>query len=70
MKTGTILCLATFILGALLSLMQLWFQPMAGEFYVKIMMTLGVVFVVVLGTTLASREFFENQKLKESGHID
>ena len=51
-------------------MMQLWFEPMAAEFYVKIMMTLGVVFVVVLGTTLASREFLENQKLRDSGHVD
>ena len=70
MKAGTILCLATFILGSLLSLLQLWFEPLSAEIFFKVITTLAVVFVVVLGTTLASREYLQNQKLRESGHID
>jgi len=69
MRVGSIICLAVFILGALASLVQLWFTPMSAEFYSKTMVTLGVVFVVVLGTTLVMREFFESQELKDSGHI-
>lgn len=70
MKTGTIICIATFILGSLLSILQLWFELIPAEIFVKAMITLGVVFVVVLGTTLASREYIENKKLRNSGHID
>lgn len=70
MKTGTIICVATFILGSLLAILQLWFEPMSAEVFGKVMITLGVVFVVVLGTTLASREYLENKKLRNSGHID
>ena len=70
MKTGTIICIATFILGSLLSILQLWFEMMPAEIFAKVIITLGVVFVVVLGTTLASREYIENRKLRNSGHID
>ncbi len=70
MKTGTFICVATFILGSLISILQLWFTPMPAEVFVKVIVTLGAVFVVVLGTTLASREYLENQKLRNSGHID
>ncbi len=70
MKTGTITCIATFILGSLLSILQLWFEMMPAEIFAKVIITLGVIFVVVLGTTLASREYLENKKLRNSGHID
>ena len=69
MRTGTIVCLALFILGALLSLLQLWFDMMSAEFFTKTMITLAVVFIVVLGTTLASREYLETKKLRDSGYI-
>ncbi len=70
MKAGTIICVGTFILASLLSILQLWFTLMPAEIFTKVIITLGVVFVVVLGTTLASREYLENQKLRNSGHID
>ncbi len=70
MRLGTNVCIATFVLGALLAILQLWFEPMSAAIFVKVMMTLGVVFVVVLGTTLARREFLEDQRLRDSGHID
>ncbi len=70
MKTGSIICLAIFVLGAILSLTQLWFSPFDVEVFVKIMITLGVIFVVVLGITLVKKEYIENKKMKDSGHID
>lgn len=70
MRAGTIVCIATFILGSLLALAQMWFAPMSAETFVKVEITLGVVFVVVLGTTLAAREFLQNEKLRKSGHLE
>ncbi len=70
MKTGTIICIGTFILGSLLAILQLWFEMMPAEIFAKVIITLGVIFIVVLGTTLASREYLENKKLRNSGHID
>ena len=70
MKTGSIICLVIFVLGAMISLAQLWFSPFDVEVFVKTMITLGVIFVVVLGITLVKKEYIENKKMKDSGHID
>lgn len=70
MKTGSIICLALFILGSLLSLAQLWFEPLTAEVFTKLIVTLVVLFVVVLGITLVRNEYIENKKMKDSGHID
>ncbi len=69
MKTGSIICLALFILGSLLSLAQLWFEPLTAEVFTKLIVTLVILFVVVLGVTLVRNEYIENQKMKDSGHI-
>ena len=43
MKTGSIICLALFILGSLLSLAQLWFEPLTAEVFTKLIVTLVIV---------------------------
>ncbi|WP_415891955.1 hypothetical protein ACMXYN_11575 [Neptuniibacter sp. PT8_73] len=70
MKTGSIICLALFVIGALLSLVQLWFAPLESETFLKVAITLGVIFVVALGITLVKREYIENQSLKKDKFID
>lgn len=70
MKTGSIICLVLFILGSLLSLAQLWFEPLTAEVFTKLIVTLVILFVVVLGITLVRNEYIENKKMKGSGHID
>lgn len=70
MKTGSIICLTLFILGSVLSLAQLWFEPLTAEVFTKLIVTLVILFVVVLGITLVRNEYIENKKMKDSGHID
>lgn len=70
MKTGSIICLALFVLGSLLSLAQLWFEPLTAEVFTKLIVTLVILFVVVLGITLVRNEYIEQKKMKDSGYID
>ena len=70
MRLAAILCSVLFVVGALLFLVQLWFEPMAAEVFIKILITLGVAFVVVLGASLARKEYIENKKMKDSGYLD
>ncbi len=70
MRPGIITCLVTFVLGGVLSMLQLWFGLLPTPFFVKAMVTLSIVFVVTLGVTLVRREFLEDQKLRQSGYID
>lgn len=70
MKTGPMICLGLFVLAALLALLQLWFVPFSAESFTKLMITLGILFVIVLGITLVRREYVEEKKMKEDGYID
>ena len=70
MRTGSIICLALFVLGSLLSLAQLWFEPLTAEVFTKLIVTLVILFVVVLGITLVRNEYIEQKKMKDSGYID
>ncbi len=70
MHTGALVCLAIFVLGALLSLAQLWFMPLSAEVFTKVMITLGVLFVVALAVTLVRREYLAEKKMKDQGYID
>lgn len=70
MRAGSIICLCIFVLGALLSLAQLWFAPLSAEVFSKVLITLGVIFIVVLGITLVRREYISEKKMKDSGFID
>ena len=70
MKIGSIICLIIFIIAASLSLAQMWFSPLDAKMFVKIIITLCVLFVVVLGITLVKKEYLDNKKMKDTGYID
>ena len=70
MRTGSIICLIIFIFGAFLALIQLWFSPIDSAIFSKLIVTLGVIFVVVLGITLVRNEYISNKEMKDDGFID
>ena len=70
MRTGAMICLVLFVAAALLVLLQLWLTPFSAELFTKLLITLGVLFVVALGIALVRREFAEEKKMKDGGYID
>ena len=70
MKVGAIVCLILFICSALLSLLQLWFAPLDSELFFKILITLGVLFVITLGVSLVRREYIDNKEMEKNHYID
>jgi hypothetical protein len=70
MRTGVIACLVTFITGAALMLLQMWFEMLPAEVFAKVMITVGIVFVVLLGITLVRREYLQEESLRQSGHLE
>jgi uncharacterized membrane protein YcjF (UPF0283 family) len=70
MRTGAIICLAIFVIWVVIALMQLWFDLLSGEIFLKLTLTAGALFVVVLGIALVVREYVEEKKLKDDGYID
>ena len=70
MKKGSIICLGIFVLAALLGLLQLWFALLSAELFSKVIITLGVAFVIALVVTLVKKEYIDDKNLKDSGFLD
>lgn len=70
MKIATNICIALFVLIAGLGLMQLWLSAIDGVIFTKLIITLCVLFVVVLGVALARREYVDDKKLKQNDYIE
>lgn len=70
MKIGVLIGLSLFVAWAALALIQLWFQPMTAEIFIKLSISAGVVETVVLIVTLVVREYRSDKELKSKGYID
>ena len=70
MRLGFIICLILFICGALLSLIQLWFTPFDSEIFLKILITIGVLFIVTLGIAIVKKEYISNKEMEKENYID
>lgn len=70
MKTGVIICLSVSTLWAILAIMQLWFELIPADIFMKITITAGVIVTVALVITLAIREYISGKDLKSKNYID
>jgi hypothetical protein len=70
MRAGAIICLVIFITWVIIALLQLWFDLLSGEIFLKLTITAGALFVVVLGISLVVREYIDEKKMKDDGYID
>lgn len=70
MKYGSIVCTALFVMGVLLSLIQIWFSPLSAEIFWKLILTLGGFFIIALGITLVAKEYLSEKEMKKKGYID
>ncbi len=70
MKVGVILCCLIAVAWVALALVQLWFMPLDAALFIKISITAGLLFIVVLVLSLVLREYLTDKKLKDSGHLD
>lgn len=70
MKTGVIICLSVAVVWSCLALLQLWFNVVSAEVFIKLSITAGVIGIIVLLVTLAIREYLVDKDLKSKGFID
>jgi hypothetical protein len=70
MRAGAIICLVIFVTWVIIALLQLWFDLLSGEIFLKLTITAGALFVVVLGISLVVREYIDEKKMKDDGYID
>lgn len=70
MKYGSIVCTVLFVLGVILSIVQMWFSPLSSEIYWKTIITLGAFFIIALVITLVFKEYLSEKEMKKKGFID
>ena len=70
MKYGSIICTILFVLGFVLSLLQMWLNLFEAELFSKLLITICALFVVALGITLVINEYFNEKEMKKKGFID
>lgn len=66
---GVIICTILFILPLLLILVQIWFDVFSPEFLVKLLISLGLLWIIVLVATIIATEYFTDKKQKEDGYL-
>lgn len=69
MKIGIIFSLVFFIIGVVMSILQLWFGLFEYNFFIKMILTLGVLIVLSLVISLALRDYFEEKDLKKEDYL-
>ncbi len=64
--TGT----AFFVLGIVLGLIQLWFEPWSIALFVKLEITLGALFIINLVVAFNRKEYKEYKRQQDGDKLD
>jgi hypothetical protein len=59
-----------FVAGVLLALFQLWFVPWSPEIFLKMEITIGAFFLVVLVVYFVVKEYGENKTTRSGDRLD
>lgn len=70
MKYGSIVCTLLFVLGVVLSLLQMWLGIFEPGLFLKLLITIGAFFIVALAITLVFKEYLSEKEMKKKGFID
>lgn len=70
MKTIVVLETILFGLGIVIALIQLWFTPWIFALFIKLEITLGAVFVMVLVIGFVARELNEDNETRSGERLD
>ena len=70
MNKGYQCSIGIFIIGVLLTLIQMWFEPFSAEHFSKLFLSLGIALVAMVGVTIAVVEYGKEKKMKDDGFLD
>lgn len=70
MKTAVILETVLFALAIIIALIQLWFTPWIFALFIKLEITIGAVFVLVLVVWFVARELDEDEETRSGERLD
>jgi protein-S-isoprenylcysteine O-methyltransferase Ste14 len=70
MKTGIFLGAGLFVAAVLLGVVQLWFPVLTSNTFIKIELTLGAAFLVVVIICIVFREYNEDKANRKGHRLD
>lgn len=70
MKLGALLCVLIAVGWVMLALAQLWLLILTAEVFLKLTISAGLLFVLILCVSLAVREYATEKRQKRDGYID
>mgnify|MGYP003605403977 CR=1 FL=1 len=70
MKYGIFSALIISVLWVILALIQLWFQPIDAEVFIKLTISAAILVAIIVVVTLVIREYLSEKQLKKDGFID
>ena len=70
MKKASIVSLSLFVLWVLIIILDMWFDIISWEIFIKLTITLGLLAVVALGIALARREYLDEKQIKKDRQMD
>lgn len=70
MKTIVILETLLFGLGILVALIQLWFTPWIFALFLKLEITIGAIFMLILVVWFVARELKQDQENRSGDRLD
>lgn len=68
-KKGIYSCLGIFVFWILLCLLQIWFDLLSADLFMKITFTLGGVFVALLAVVIVVGQYTSEKKLKDDDFL-
>jgi uncharacterized membrane protein YcjF (UPF0283 family) len=70
MKTAIGLGALLFVIGVVLALIELWFLTWSPEVFMKLEMTLGGLFLIVVGVAYVVNEYQEDKSTRSGDRLD
>ena len=69
-KKGIYACLGIFVAWIFLCLLQIWFDLLSADLFIKITFTLAGIFVGLLATVVVIGQYTSEKKLKDDDFLD
>ena len=70
MKLASIITISLLVFWVLITILDMWFDIMSWDVFIKFSITLALLGVVALIIAIAKREYIDEKNLKKDKYID
>lgn len=70
MKYSVLISALLFVMGILIMIIQLWFSVWSSEFFIKILITISLFFIISIAISFVYKEIRATHRLKHGEDVD